>query len=100
MPDPRSLHYGGEIIIGWNDGTSTAFDAYGRRPGDPEYGKDDLHKGGKYDPLERFQSEFARRYGPYRRGRSSFAGDLEQERDSDDYHNSRISPDSPNYRKI
>lgn len=87
MPDPRSVHYGGETFIGWKDGTSTAFDAYGRRPWEPEFS---LNSGpvaqGRYDPLERFQSEFARRYGPYRRGRASFAGDLEQEKDGDNYH--------------
>jgi hypothetical protein len=32
MPDPRSVTYTAEILIGHRDGTATGFDAYGRRP--------------------------------------------------------------------
>src|SRR5271166_3866489 len=32
MPDPRALHLGGEIMIGYEDGRSAAFDEFGRRP--------------------------------------------------------------------
>jgi hypothetical protein len=37
MPDPRSVAYGGETIIGYQDGRATAFDEYGRRPWDPDF---------------------------------------------------------------
>ncbi|MGB8473342.1 MAG: DUF4238 domain-containing protein, partial [Candidatus Acidiferrum sp.] len=32
MPDPRSVSLSSEIIMGFKDGSATAFDAYGRRP--------------------------------------------------------------------
>ena len=44
-----------------------------------------------YDRLERFQSEFAQRFGPIRRGRACFALRLEDERDSDDMHANYLS---------
>jgi hypothetical protein len=89
------------MFIGWKDGTSSAFDAYGRRPWEKDFDTDSGPiQGGKYDPLQRFQSEFARRYGPYRRGRASFGGTLEREKDGDEYYQSLINSENPNYRKI
>lgn len=85
MPDPRSLHHGGEVVLGYADGPSEAFDVYGRRPWQPDYAEADKHHG-RRDPLLRFQGEFARLLGPVRRGRSCQAGKLENERDSDDFH--------------
>lgn len=84
MPDPRSLHHGGEIVLGYADGSSEAFDVYGRRPWQQEYGQDE-HYGGR-DPLVRFQGQFSRLFGPVRRGRSFQVNKLEDERDSDDFH--------------
>ena len=37
MPDPRSVTFGVETIIGYEDGTATAFDEYGRRPWDENF---------------------------------------------------------------
>jgi len=85
MPDPRSLAHGGEMLVGYGDGSSDAMDAYGRRTFEAAYGMDDEQPEG-YDRLSRFQGEFARNFGPYRRGRACFAGRLEEERDSDEMH--------------
>lgn len=85
MPDPRGLYHGGEMYLGYEDGSSEGFDVYGRRPWEPDFGKDEAPKGGR-DPLLRFQGEFARLFGPERRGRSFQAGRLEDERDSEDFH--------------
>jgi hypothetical protein len=74
MPDPRELHLGGEILIGYDDGRSSAFDEYGRRPWQADYKKTD-----QSDENERilygFKGEFARLFGPKRRGRSESFGD-------------------------
>jgi hypothetical protein len=67
FPDPRELHHGGEIIVGFADGGSLSRDAYGREPSDPDYGRDSLPPGGK-DPLRRVKGEFAELFGPTRRG--------------------------------
>lgn len=90
MPDPRSLHHGAQIFLGYADGTSQAFDDFGRRPWQPLYGQDDLYQRGR-DPLLRFQAEFARLAGPARRGRSFDSGKLDNERDGDDLHEYHLS---------
>lgn len=85
MPDPRGLHPVAQIMLGYADGSSQAFDDYGRRPWQPGYGEEDNRRGGR-DQLHRFQGEFARLFGPVRRGRSFQGGGLESERDSDKLH--------------
>jgi hypothetical protein len=90
MPDPRSVTYHSETIIGYKDGTATAFDEFGRRPWDNDFkregGVDD-----DWNTFHRFQGEFARLFGPFRKGRASGVMRLDDERDSDDYHKSRLS---------
>jgi len=85
MPDPRPVHLGGEVIWGNEDGTGGALDVYGRRPWDPDYRKEDK------SPLERrtlyrFKGEFARLFGPMRRGRSFTMSQLDPECDSAEMH--------------
>lgn len=94
MPDPRSTSYGGEIIIGNKDGTATAFDEYGRRPWDDGF----KHNGGvdrDWETFNCFKGEFARLFGPYRRGRACQMMSLDKDRDSDDYHQHHLSLESP-----
>ncbi len=86
MPDPRSLHYGGEVFAGSKSGPSWAFDAYGRKPGDPMFGKDDAPTDLSKSPLYRFQGDFARKFGKQRRGVSMEMGDLHSGEDSDSMH--------------
>lgn len=85
MPDPRAIHLGGEIFWGNRDGSGGAMDEYGRRPWEKDYGKE-----GKTleeaDTLFRFQGEFARLFGPYRRGRTFEGMHLDNEKESDDFH--------------
>jgi hypothetical protein len=83
MLDPRAVHLGGEVLIGFKDGSSTGFDPYGRRPWQSGFGKDSSSDG---KTLFRFQGEFARLFGPYRRGRSFNFDRLDDERDDDDFH--------------
>lgn len=85
MPDPRAVQLGGEIFIGYSGGGSTSFDSYGRRPWQHDYDKES--KGLKEGPtLDRFKGEFARLYGPYRRGRAYSFDQLDKERDDEDFH--------------
>ena len=83
MPDPRAVHLGGDVYLGFKDGSSTGFDPYGRRPGQPGFGKDSTSDG---KTLFRFQGEFARLFGPFRRGRSFNFDQLDDERDDDEFH--------------
>jgi hypothetical protein len=90
MPDPRGVEFGGEMIMGWNDGTATAFDEYGRRPWQEGYGQ---HAGqGEFSTLYQFKGDFATKFGPYRRGRGlSFGTDVDPEKDTNDMHEYHLS---------
>ena len=67
MPDPRHVHMGGEIFIGYGDGTSEAFGAYGHRPWQKGY-KDPDRDRREAKTLERFKGEWAAMHGPNYRG--------------------------------
>jgi len=90
MPDPRSTSFGGEIIFGNYDGTATSFDEYGYRPWQADYAKKSRSKE-EFRSFLRFQGEFARLYGPERRGRAFQFGKLDNERDTDKFHQYHLS---------
>ncbi|SRR6266568_2002812 len=85
MPDPRCVAFKGEMIIGFKDGTSTGFDPYGRRPWEPDFGREGKERR-EFGTLHRFQGEFARLFGPVRRGRCYEFGSLSTECDEDWFH--------------
>ena len=85
MPDPRDLHLGGEMLIGYNDGRSDAFDEFGRRPWQADYRASDQGSA-EERTLYGFQGEFARLFGPKRRGQSEHFGGRRREVDTDDFH--------------
>ncbi|MDO8495654.1 MAG: DUF4238 domain-containing protein [bacterium] len=87
MPDPRSVVYGGQMVIGHSDGTASAIDEYGRRPWQKGFkGFDRPGVEEDWYTFLRFQGEFARLFGPYRRGRAFNAMRLDNERDDDEFH--------------
>jgi len=90
MPDPRDVQYGGETFIGFKDGRTTAFDPYGRRPWEPGFGRESREKH-DFKTLYRFKGEFARLFGPFRRGRSYEMGGLSPERDEESFHQYHLS---------
>jgi hypothetical protein len=90
MPDPRAISAGGEIYWGNDNGPVGAIDAYGRLPGDPEFGKESEGKK-EFNALYKFKGEFAHLYGPKRRGLSFEVGQLDSEEDSTEYHNYHLS---------
>lgn len=67
MPEPRVLHVGGEVVMGYSDGSAEAYDSFGRRPWDPDYAAtsaDEL----EHRSLRRFRDEFAALFGRDLRG--------------------------------
>jgi hypothetical protein len=99
MPDPRSVVYGGEIMIGHQDGSVTAFDEYGHRPWQRGY------RGGKgtdedWETFHRFQGEFARLFGPYRRGRAFNLMHLDPEFDDEEYHQYHLMSEEQYKKKM
>lgn len=98
MPDPRAVDFSGEIMIGYSDGRSTAFDPYGRRPWQPGFGREGKSMD-EFETLHQFKGEFARLYGPYRRGRSFNHAHFDNERDDDEYHQYHLSLEKRHRRR-
>lgn len=90
MPDPRSVSFSTEILMGFNDGTSDAFDEYGRKPWEPNY-LDEERKERDWETFQAFKGEYARLFGPVRRGCSYDYGKEQNGTDSDDFHRYHLS---------
>lgn len=95
MPDPRCLHLGGEILIGYDNGRSEAYDEYGHRPWQKGYRK--KLKGDEFRTLYAFQGEFARLFGPRRRGMNdNFGGRKPNDTDSAEFHRYHLDQEKKN----
>jgi hypothetical protein len=70
MPEPREIHMGGEVYIGYNGGGSEGWNEYGQRPWQKGF-KDDKRFAEESKALYRFQAEWAAMQGPEFRGTSS-----------------------------
>lgn len=90
MPDPRSMAFSGEIIIGYNNDKMDFFDAYGRKPWQSDY-DDKTEHDREWETFHAFQGEFARRFGPRRRGLSFEFDKLTDEEDTEDFHKYHLS---------
>jgi hypothetical protein len=62
MPEPRLVHMGGEIVIGYKGGGGEAFSEYGHKPWQKGY-KDKERERRESESLYRFQAEWAMRHG-------------------------------------
>lgn len=89
MPDPRSMSLKGEILLRYKGGQADAFDPYGRKPWQQGYSANNPPS--EAETFYNFQGEFARLYGPKRRGRSFSISQLDNEIDSDDYHQHHLA---------
>jgi len=85
MPDPRSVSFSTETIIGYKDGRADAFDEYGRKPWEEGYTGEQLVQK-EWNTFHAFQGEFARVFGPKRRGRAFEFGKIDDVEDSADFH--------------
>ncbi len=90
MPDPRSVTFSTEIIIGYNGKRAEAFDEYGRRPWHVDYAEKHLHDY-EWKTFHLFQGEYARLFGPKRRGLPFEFGSRDRIEDSEDYHAYHLS---------
>jgi Protein of unknown function (DUF4238) len=85
MPDPREVHMGGEIYVGYEDGRSEAWNEYGHRPWHRGF-KDERRYARESQALRKFQAEFAALYGPTQRGWSEQFHNKGPRTYSDEYH--------------
>jgi len=85
MPDPRSVPFSSGMMVGYEDGSTRAFDEYGRRPGQPGF-RSSPNKSAEWDSYLAFKGEFARVFGPARRGRGFEVGGRDFAEDSPEMH--------------
>lgn len=71
MPDPRSVTFSTEVIIGYDNKRADFFDEYGRKPWHKDYNEKNQQEK-EWETFHAFQGEFARVFGPRRRGRSAW----------------------------
>lgn len=90
FPDPRSMTFSSEIMMKFSDGRHDAVDEYGRRPGHPDFSSPADHER-EWGTSLAFRGEFARMFGPVRRGRAYDLGGLDAASDDDDYHRHNLS---------
>ncbi len=67
MPDPRHIHGGGEITIGYEGGRYDWFSAYGHKPWQEGY-EDKKRDEREWAAMQKFKAEWAATYGPEYRG--------------------------------
>jgi hypothetical protein len=100
MPDPRSVDYSTGVMVGYQSGHRRASDEYGRTPADPEYSGHRGEPGADWDSFQAFRGEFARRFGPKRRGRTYAVGRLDNEEDDPEYHRHNLQLESLHKRYV
>lgn len=96
MPDPRSMIFSSEVTIGYSNKKYDWFDPYGRKPWQRDYDDKELHEK-EWLTFNAFRGEYARKFGPRRRGVSCEFNRPEPLEDSADYHKSLM--EGENYHK-
>lgn len=90
MPDPRSVTFSSEIVIGYKGNRADWFDAYGRKPWQRGYNDKNQHDN-EWETFHAFKGEYARVFGPKRRGLSYEFHRLDKEEDDPDFHKYNLS---------
>lgn len=99
MPDPRSVRFTGQIIFGGGPrGRSSAWDEYGFRPSEDDFSSQE-RSDQEWQTFHRFKGEFARLFGPARRGRAFNVPRLDPASDSDDVHTQNLKYET-DYRRF
>lgn len=98
MPDPRHIHGGGTMIVGYEDGGSDSWDAYGHRPGQKGYEDKNLEEH-EWQTMNKFKAEWSVEYGPEYRGVKLEHGDRDIRWSmGEDYHQSECERDRVNLK--
>lgn len=99
MPDPRHIHGGGEIMIGYGDGRREAFSEYGHKPWQKGY-KDKKREDREWNSMQKFKAEWASVYGPEYRGIVHDIGGREPRRSmGDEWHQQECKRDMEYLKK-
>ena len=79
MPEPRLIHMGGEVVVGFRGGGGQSFSPYGHTRGQAGF-KDEKRERRETKALYRFQAEWAMRHGAkYTAYNNAFGGRLRED---------------------
>jgi hypothetical protein len=95
MPDPRSVVFSSEIIIGYDNKRADSFDEYGRKPWQEGF-KDKERHDREWETFHAFKGEYARIFGPKRRGVCYEFSKLDNTEDSPDSHERTLGLENTN----
>lgn len=83
MPEPRLVHMGGEVTVGYEGGGADAWSEYGHKPWQKGF-KDEQRNKIETAALRRFKAEWAIRHGARHTAYNAEFGRTERHTDSDD----------------
>ncbi len=86
MPDPRSVKFTTDIVVGFSDRHAIGFDEYGRTPCTKNDKNTKQERSVEWETFQAFQGQFARLFGPERRGVDYNYAVQERYEDSPDFH--------------
>ena len=90
MPDPRSVTFSDQVMMGNDRGVAYMADEYGRQPQQRDF-QDVTRRNHELDTHQRFKGEFARKYGSKRRGVAFNFGRIDDDEDDPDFHAYHLS---------
>jgi hypothetical protein len=86
FPDPRSVKFSSGVRMGYASGATAAFDEYGRGPDHPHFDEAQA-RALEWRTHLAFQGEYARVFGPDRKGIAYEVGGRQESTDDADFHN-------------
>lgn len=96
MPDPRAVSFSTQVVVGYERG-SEVFDEYGRKPWQPGYDEKSQREK-EWQTSNAFKGEYARLFGPKRRGYCYEYGKIGNKEDSPEMHAIHLKGESK-YKK-
>lgn len=98
MPDPRHVHMGGSVTVGYAGGGADQWSEYGHRPWEPSF-EDKKRDEREAAALSRFQAEFSAMHGPDYRGMTEHFYRRQQGRVPEEIHAYYVASDAKNLIK-
>lgn len=89
MPEPRNIHLGGEVTVGYRGGGGQSFSPYGHKRGQPGF-KDEKREQREAKALYQFQAEWAMMHGAKYTSYNNFAGGLREDSESMMAHHKEV----------
>lgn len=93
MPDPRSVPFISGVSMEFDTGRSQSLDEYGRQPHERDYNDKERYDL-EWNAFNAFKGEYARKFGPYRKGLGFDYTNADHTLDSEEMHQSNLRMES------